>query len=107
MLLYDEISLCNEYKVYFALRDKHPLAEPDGQTPARPCLWVRLVKPKWDSGWHECIEKSQHKASLWWKLIANESDIKEAWALTTGQKWWPPPRYDEIFLEGLKWLNQL
>jgi len=64
-------------------------------------LWVRLVGPGWDSGWHRCHNKSATKVRPWWQLVVKPGDIPEAWRESTGQAVWPPPRYDDVFFAGV------
>jgi len=47
--------------------------------------WVRLVGPRFDSGWHCCSHPSAFKARMWWELVATRADFAEAWMLSTGE----------------------
>lgn len=70
-------------------------------------LWIRLVRPGWDSGWHKSDRKSLGVTRVWWDIVATAADIPEAWCQSTGQQVWPPPRYDDVYWQGVNWLNNI
>ena len=77
-----------------------------GQQAGSPRPECRVTKPGWDSGWHGAHVGSVFKLKAWWDLVEVEADIPVAWAETVGGIW-PPPRYDDVFEEGAKWLDTL
>ncbi len=70
-------------------------------------LHCRIVQPDgWDSGWHPTWRSSWVASAEWWDLVETAADIPDAWAGCVGGAW-PPPRYDEVYFEGVEWLNNL
>lgn len=81
------IELPGEYLV--TIRASANGSAPDrqgGMSTQSGTLWVKLVRPNWDSGWHQCGDKSLTKVVRLWKLVASEADIPEAWREATGQR---------------------
>ena len=81
------IELPGEYLV--TIRTSANGSAPDrqgGMSTQSSTLWVKLVRPNWDSGWHQCHDKSLTKVVRLWKLVASEADIPEAWRESTGQR---------------------
>ena len=70
-------------------------------------LHCRLIQPDgWDSGWHPTRRSSWTAAAEWWDLVETPADIRDAWIGCVGGAW-PPPRYDEVYFQGIDWLNGL
>ena len=93
-----------------------PPDDSSGMSLNSSALWCRLMNPSkvnrttgpkgWDSGWHQCSGSSLTRARLWWDLVESEADIREAWLGCVGGVW-PPPRYDDVWKEGVEWLGSL
>ena len=81
------IELPGEYLV--TIRASANGSAPDrqgGMSTQSGTLWARLVRQTWDSGWHQCHDRSLTKVVRLWKLVASEADIPEAWREATGQR---------------------
>lgn len=83
-----------------------PPDDPGGLSINSTYLWVRVTREGWDSGWHRADLNSRRKAQEWFDLVETKADLREAWAGVVGGVW-PPPRYDDVWREGVAWLNTL
>lgn len=69
--------------------------------------WVRLVSWGTDTGWHAARLEGLRQLAAVWAAVERPEDVRAAWERATGSNVWPPPRYDEVWAEGVAALERM